>query len=99
MLVNHALLKNRVGSASRKYVESYQITFSAFGRSTFHPRPCLPAGRHRTGFSSAAFNKYLSPFFLKCDIARPDPKIQLTHKINCLPWSDPRTASSNLLGF
>jgi len=57
MLVNHALLKNRVGSASRKYVESYQITFSAFGRSTFHPRPCLPAGRHRTGFSSAALNK------------------------------------------
>jgi len=27
--------------------------FSAFGRHTFHPRPCLPAGRHRTGLSGA----------------------------------------------
>ncbi len=27
--------------------------FSAFSRRIFHPRPCLPAGRHRKGFSDA----------------------------------------------
>jgi len=45
-MLNLGLMEIRLVSASRLYVESYQITFSAFGRRTFHPL-------HRTGFSSA----------------------------------------------
>jgi len=43
MLLNHGLMKIRLVSASG-------LLFSALGRHTFHPRPCLPAGRHRKGF-------------------------------------------------
>jgi len=38
-------------------VSASDQVFSAFSRHTFHPRPCLPAGRHRTGFSGAISNK------------------------------------------
>jgi len=44
MLVNHALLKNRVGSASG-------LLFFAFSRRIFHPRP-------QGGVFRYAFNKW-----------------------------------------
>jgi len=46
---NH-LVMNLVLSLTQ-YCFSIWSAFSAFGRHTFHPRPCLPAGRHRMGFS------------------------------------------------
>jgi len=35
-------------------------SFSPFSRCTFHPRPCLPAGRHRTGFPGTILIKELA---------------------------------------
>jgi len=40
-------------------VSASDQVFSVFSRHTFHPRPCLPAGRHRTGFSGTISNKSL----------------------------------------
>jgi len=43
--------------SSRHVMNLFQhlIYFFCFSRRTFYPRPFLPAGRHRTGFSDAVF--------------------------------------------
>jgi hypothetical protein len=47
--LNLGLMKIRLVSASD--------LFFLLSARTFHPRPCLPAGRHRTGFLGATLIK------------------------------------------